>query len=214
MSKMIYIIPVLFWCGVFLMLKRNSWGLKERAEQYTGLMFTSFKSSGPASQLKQLKRFGKRERYLQELSESLSYIRNITLLGRGSSISAVLLLEELSEFCPALSSTYLDMAHSLAVNEKDKAAEALYLKLNDPYALDIGSFLAGWEDIPQEDLLSSIDAYASSLRMERTTRLKRRDEAISDLIYFPVILNCMTVLMNFIYVAYFLEQREALMMLF
>ncbi len=214
MVKTIYIMLALFWIGVFMISKRTPWGLKERAEHYMGRVTASFKSSGAALQLERLKHFGKRERCFQELSESLSYIRNITLLGRGGSISAILLLEELSEICPFLSSTYLDMAHSLAVNEKEKAAKTLWVKLNEPYALDIGIFLAGWEDIPQEDLLGSIEAYASSLRMERTTRLKRRDEVISDLVYFPVILNCMAVLLNFIYVVYFLEQREALMMLF
>ena len=37
---------------------------------------------------------------------------------------------------------------------------------------------------------------------------------VSDLVYFPVVVNAMAVLMNFIYVAYFLQQKEALNVLF
>jgi len=47
--------------------------------------------------------------------------------------------------------------------------------------------------------------------MRRQTRQKKRDEMISDLIYFPVIMNVMLILINFIYVAYFIDQRDALL---
>ena len=49
---------------------------------------------------------------------------------------------------------------------------------------------------------------------DRLTKQKRRDEMVSDLVYFPVVVNAMAVLMNFIYVAYFLQQKEALNVLF
>ena len=52
------------------------------------------------------------------------------------------------------------------------------------------------------------------MREDRLTKQKRRDEMVSDLVYFPVVVNAMAVLMNFIYVAYFLQQKEALNVLF
>lgn len=129
-------------------------------------------------------------------------------------MSTQLLLEELSDICPGLKPYYLDMAHSLQVYDKNRAENILYDAIGVSYARDIGSFLAGWEDIPPEDLMSTIDTYRAALREERLTKQKRRDELISDLVYFPVVVNSMAILMNFIYIAYFIQQRDALSILF
>jgi uncharacterized protein YneF (UPF0154 family) len=42
---------------------------------------------------------------------------------------------------------------------------------------------------------------------------KRRDETVSDLIYLPVVINVMLVFINFIYVGYFIDQKEMLTIL-
>ena len=68
--------------------------------------------------------------------------------------------------------------------------------------------------MPPGDLLNTVEVYRSALREDRLTRQKRRDEMVSDLVYFPVVVNAMAVLMNFIYVAYFIQQRDALNVLF
>ena len=144
----------------------------------------------------------------------MSYIRNLVILGRGESMSGELLMEELSDVTKQLSPVFLDMARSLHVNDKERASLALYKAMGDSTSRDVGAFLARWEDIPPKELASSVEAYRSALREKRETALRRRDEVISDLVYFPVIANSMAVLLNFIYVAYFLEQKEALSILF
>lgn len=204
----------MFWMGALLLINREKWDLKKRSEYYLGKISASAKLSEPYKVWKRILASRKKDKMLAELAQSLAYIKNITVLGRGRSISAVLLLEELADMFPSLSKVYINMARYLSVNEKDNAKEALYIEMGVSYAKDIGSFLAGWEDIPQDELLSSIDAYSRALRDERATRIKKRDELISDLVYFPVVINCMAVLLNFIYVAYFIEQKEALMGLF
>jgi len=203
-----------FWVGALLLINHEKWDLKKRSEFYLGKISASAKLSEPYKAWKKFLASKKKDKMLAELAQSLAYIKNITVLGRGRSISAVMLLEELSDMFPSLSKVYINMARYLSVNEKDNAKEALYIEMGVSYARDIGSFLAGWEDIPQDELLSSIDAYSRALRDERATRIKKRDELISDLVYFPVVINCMAVLLNFIYVAYFIEQKEALMGLF
>ena len=50
--------------------------------------------------------------------------------------------------------------------------------------------------------------------MERITRIRKRDELMSDIIYFPVVIDCMVVLLNFLYVAYFLQQKELMELFF
>ena len=129
-------------------------------------------------------------------------------------MSAQLLLEELSELSKDLGPVFLSMARCVQLFDKETAAQQLYDALPFSYAKDIGEFLAGWEDVPPSDLLNTVEVYRSALREDRLTRQKRRDEMISDLVYFPVVVNAMAVLLNFIYVAYFIQQRDALSILF
>ena len=76
--------------------------------------------------------------------------------------------------------------------------------------IGIGEILTGWDELPPSEVTKTVDAYISMLREERKTARKKKDELISDLVYFPVVLNCMMVLLNFVNVAFFIEQREAL----
>ena len=76
------------------------------------------------------------------------------------------------------------------------------------------AILAAWEDVCPGDLANTIDIYRSALTGARYTRLRRRDEIISDIVYIPVVINCAAVLLNFLYIAYFLEQKELLSLFF
>ncbi|MBQ4409686.1 MAG: hypothetical protein II831_03075 [Firmicutes bacterium] len=217
--KILALVPfaflILLWTGVGL-LNGGSAGrsLKLEAQRYRSRSGELARKSAPYKKLKQFALSRKREAMQRDLAESLSYIKNLVVIGRGENMSAQLLLEELSELSKDLGPVFLSMARCVQLFDKQTAAQQLYDALPFSYAKDIGEFLAGWEDVPPTDLLNTVEVYRSALREDRLTKQKRRDEMVSDLVYFPVVVNAMAVLMNFIYVAYFLQQREALSVLF
>ena len=206
---------ILLWTGIGL-LKGGSAGrsLKLEAQRYRSRSGELARKSAPYKKLQQLALSRKREAMQRDLAESLSYIKNLVVIGRGGNMSAQLLLEELSELSRDLGPVFLSMARCVQLFDQETAAQQLYDALPFSYAKDIGEFLAGWEDVPPSDLLNTVEVYRSALREDRLTRQKRRDEMISDLVYFPVVVNAMAVLLNFIYVAYFIQQRDALSILF
>ncbi|MBQ3661336.1 MAG: hypothetical protein IJQ41_05195 [Firmicutes bacterium] len=217
--KILALVPfaflILLWTGVGL-LNGGSAGrsVKLEAQRYRSRSGELARKSAPYKKLKQFALSRKREAMQRDLAESLSYIKNLVVIGRGENMSAQLLLEELSELSKDLGPVFLSMARCVQLFDKQTAAQQLYDALPFSYAKDIGEFLAGWEDVPPADLLNTVEVYRSALREDRLTKQKRRDEMVSDLVYFPVVVNAMAVLMNFIYVAYFLQQREALSVLF
>ena len=206
---------ILLWTGVGL-LNGGSAGrsLKLEAQRYRSRSGELARKSAQYKKLQQFALSRKREAMQRDLAESLSYIKNLVVIGRGENMSAQLLLEELSELSKDLGPVFLSMARCVQLFDKQTAAQQLYDALPFSYAKDIGEFLAGWEDVPPADLLNTVEVYRSALREDRLTKQKRRDEMVSDLVYFPVVVNAMAVLMNFIYVAYFLQQKEALNVLF
>ena len=144
----------------------------------------------------------------KELLQALSYIRNTVIHGRGKNISAEYLMEELSTSCTVLKPAFQDMSHYLHLWDKDKAALVLYTYMHTGFSKDLGRFLAGWEDIPPGELLGTLDIYMESLRDEYRGKKQKREEVLSDMIYLPVVLNAMLVLLDFLYVAFILEQQS------
>ncbi len=224
-------ILLLFWSGMLLlwtgtgpdasrrmiasgMLKAFIRSGEGRFRRYLGEGSSRFKNTPVWRKILRFRGARNRDRSVRALSESLAYIRNIAILGRADMLSAETVLTELCEFSPRLRNVFSDMLSALRMGDKARAAEALYTATGEPCAKDIGSFLAGWDDIPPRELLQSIELYRNTLLEARYTRIKRRDELISDLVYFPVVLNCMVVLLNFLYVAYFLQQKEILSLFF
>ncbi|MCF0150506.1 MAG: hypothetical protein HUJ80_03755 [Firmicutes bacterium] len=210
MNGISFLLMLLFWAGVWLLLCKRPMELKERAQLQLSGYRRLQKKRGAAGLFAELRKRLLQEKMEKELAESLAYIKNLVVLGRGRSISAELLLTELADATSVLSSIYLNMASWLSLNEKEAAAKCFSDSFDTGYAVEIGRFLAGWEDICPQELLPAVELYQSALREERQTRQSQKDEMISDLIYFPVVMNCMAVLLNFIYVVYFLSQKEAL----
>ena len=206
---------IVLWLGVALMTGVPAGrSLKLEAQKYREKTQTLARRSTPYRKVQKLAAGRRQEAMQRDLAESLSYIKNLVVIGRAETMSAQLLLEELSELSKDLGTVFLSMARCIQLFDKETAAQQLFEALPFSYAKDIGEFLAGWEDVPPADLLSTVEVYRSALREERVTRQKRRDEMISDLVYFPVVVNAMAVLLNFIYVAYFIQQRDALSVLF
>ena len=203
-----------FWAGALLLffaLRKPRFGLKERAQ---GIYRAARRKLAASAGSSGLERYARRERMERDLAEALAYLKNIVILGRGSRMSAELMLEELASLGGSLSQVFENMAHSLHVNDKEAAAQALPAVFADGRAADVGRFLAGWEDVPPAELSDTVEIYRAALREEQATRRERQDELISDLIYFPVVMDCMLVLLNFIFVAFFINQREALQLLY
>ena len=149
-----------------------------------------------------------------EVAEAIAYLKNAVAMGRGESMSADLILTELSELDGSLSPVYMKMLHYLRLNEKEKVIEIYDEACGSELGRDFARLLLQWEELAPAMLVETLTSYQKTLREVRITKQKRRDEMVSDMVYLPVISNVMLVLINFIYVAYFIDQREMLLNMF
>jgi len=212
MTMFTYICLFVFWAGAALLMPTFRYDIKARIKG----IFEKQRSKGVLEIIKTfLRKCRSRfysERILKECIEILGYIKNISILGRLSDISADVLFSELSENSDLLRPVFEEMARYLSVN--DKASAKNYFRDTTDLPFAIGELLSEWDDIAPSEIVNSIDAYRSVLSEELKTVQKKRDELISDLIFFPVVFNCLLVLMNFVYIAYFLPQKEMLTIIF
>ena len=175
-------------------LKKGALSVKEKAL-----------ASKPAKQIKA-------GRVQQEICDGLSVLRN--LISAGGGITGDMVLVKLAARGGALEPVYLRMLAMQRLGRTEEAADCMKDYSDMPLALEYASILARWDMTDHDALRETVITFQRSIRQSRETASKRRDEIVSDLIYVPAILNVMLIFINFIYVGYFLEQREMLMEIF
>ena len=205
----------MFWTGMWIIAdSAEAAGFVLRGRRLVSKSAEKLKTVPLSRQVRAFLRSRKKDALTADMLECLAYIRNIAILGRKGSISIESLLTELADFSPGLSRAFAEMAQCIRVGDSERASGCLYKAIGENWAKDIGVLLCGWESMPPQELLQSIEIYKSTVSEMRYTKIRRRDELISDLVYFPVVLNCVVVLLNFLYVAYFLQQKEILSLFF
>jgi hypothetical protein len=154
------------------------------------------------------------ERADREIYEAISAARNIIAASGGAHIPADALFEQFIRAGGELAPAWRAALALLRVNRKDEMARRFADEVGTDMAGDFIRIIARWDDVSPDKLSSTLLSYQRALKEARTTALKRRNEVYSDLIYFPAVLNMIVVLMNFIFVSYYIEQRDLFEKLF
>ncbi|MDR2487232.1 MAG: hypothetical protein LBD12_04635 [Clostridiales Family XIII bacterium] len=165
-----------------------------------------------------LMRKRRQERMDRELFDAISQIRNITAARAGADgggqVSADMLLEQLADTDGLLAPAFRKALAYLRVNRREEMALAFAEEVGTETAQDFIRILIRWDEIHPEKLSSTLQSYQRAIKEMRTTRLKRSSETLSDLVFFPIVLNVLIVLINFLFVGYFIEQRALIQQLF
>lgn len=212
--------------GVHLTKQNNvwSWSLKRRAYLRNGITESILRYRSWETVLQNRKKgspfeiafrviISYRERKMdREIFESITFLRNMASIEKRKSSSTDYIIEQLSEHNGLLQPIYIKMLNLLRVNKQKEAAVLFAQKTGTTAGRDFAGLLIQWDRLEPEELLETLLSYEKSMKAVRLTEQKRRDEIISDLIYFPVVVNILVIFINFIYVAYFLDQKEMLQM--
>jgi hypothetical protein len=157
---------------------------------------------------------GRKERIDREIFDAIGAVRNIIAASGGAHIPADALFEQLARNGGELAPLFRRALPLLRVNRKEEMARRFAGEAGTAMSGDFIRLLTRWDDVSPEKLSSTLFSYQSAIKESRTTALKRRNEVYSDLMYFPAVLNVLVVLMNFIFVAYYIEQRDLFEQLF
>lgn len=189
---------------------------KERAFLSSGLRSakTSWVDRTPLRSLKVALQKNMQRKMDMEIYEAISFLRNVAVLGTEQAGQADSIIERLAQRRGLLSEVYWKMLQFLRVNQKEEAVSFFSQTVDTPIGKDFGRLLIQWDEIHPKELSETLLSHQKSMKEIRITEQKRRDAMISDLIYLPVIVNAMLIFVNFIYVAYFLDQKEMLSILF
>jgi hypothetical protein len=161
-----------------------------------------------------LRERAQRDRKEREIYEAISFLRNVCAVGMGRRMSADLALQRLSENGGALRPVYARALSLLRMNRRKEAERCFEDAVGGGLGRDFIRVVMQWDEIDPDELVASLLSYQKSIKETRITAQKKKDELVSDLIYLPVVANILIVFLNFIFVAYFVEQKDMLAGLF
>ena len=162
-----------------------------------------------------LRKAKRRELVHKEIYSALSVLRNYASAEDGSAgVTSDYILEQFAGTDGTLKDAYAGTLRLLRTGRRSEAADYFTAAADIELARDFVLLVLDWDAAPSNKLKQAVNAFQNALRETRTTELLRKTETMSDLVYLPVIVGVLIVFVNFIYVAYFAEQRELLAELF
>ena len=156
----------------------------------------------------------KEEKIDKEIYESISFLRNLIALGNGRRAGSDYIIEQLSRREGTLQTVYVRMLRFLRLGKLEEAIKAFSTEAVTPIGNEFGSLLLKWDSLDPVELTEILISYQKNIKEVKSTSQRKQDEMVSELIYFPVVLNIFIIFINFIVVGYFMEQRHMLSMLF
>ncbi len=148
-----------------------------------------------------------------EIFNGLGYLRNRIMSSDVSKINTDNMIEELLINADVLRPAYLNMLSFVRVDDRKRAAEVFNEMAHSDNSREYARILIQLDEMAPEEMYDSLRAFQKTIGESKVTRLKKRDEAVSDLLYLPVVLNLVIIFFNFIYIAYFIQQKDMLKML-
>lgn len=202
--------------GLYLVLKDEGWAGEclRRGQREICNTFERNKKKG-SLYLKGLPLYRSREieKIDREIYESLSYLRNIIMIHRGR-INSDAVITGLAEREGPLKGVYARMLSLMRTGRSQEAEKLLAEACATETGREFAGILMSWEKMKPEQLTEIIISYQRNIKETCITRQRKKDEIISDFIYFPVVTNVFLIFINFIYVSYFMEQKEMFQMFF
>ena len=153
------------------------------------------------------------ERIDKAIYEDLSYLRNLIIAHKGM-VSSDKIITSLAERDGVLKKSYIKMLSLLRLGRVREAEKILQMGTATSAGKEFASLLITWEEIPPEQLEEIIVSYRRSIKETNLTKQKKREEILSDLIYFPATLNVFLIFINFVYISYFMQQKQMFEMIF
>ena len=219
MSIIIFVIIAIFFAsGIFNLMGMPSWTYRLQAYRTfvpTRVRDALLKASTEAGKTVRKFRTAKRQESVQkELYSALSILRNYASETDAICITTDYLFEQFSQTDGTLKEAYAGALRLLRAGRRHEAADFFTNVAGIELARDFILLVLDWDAVPPSKLKQAVSAFQNALKETRTTELMRKTETMSDLVYLPVILGVLVVFVNFVYVAYFAEQRTLLAELF
>ncbi len=150
----------------------------------------------------------------EEILSGLAIMRNLIISSDEITMTTDSVLGKLAQNSRHFEEYYQRMLVLIRSGKTEKARAVFSGTFKTSLCEEYMNLIFACDEMEARLLMEILLSMQKSLREKGNTLGRKRDEIISDLLYVPAVFNVMLVFVNFIYVAYFLEQKEILSKLF
>ena len=144
----------------------------------------------------------------KELYQGVIFLQNYAILQQNAPKGAIYTTEQLMNYMDKLKAPLELLVHYMRMNRGREGIQIFVSRVNSKYAEGFAKILVSLDEMKLDDVRETLEMFRQNIREENITMEKRRIESLSDLVYIPVICNVMLVFINFIYIAYYAQQKE------
>jgi hypothetical protein len=120
------------------------------------------------------------------------------------------MLEEMIYDSDILKYPYSRMLSLIRTGQSMHAAEEFSNLTGDKEAKEYANMIVMLDTLDPNDIYEGLVSFQRGLNEEKITQIRKQDEAVSDILYLPVVINLLLIFFNFLYVSYFMQQKEML----
>lgn len=155
-----------------------------------------------------------RDKKDDEMMECLSIFKNFIVQTRENPLGADYIIEYLASNTSYIKPSFYQMLGKIRVGKKEAAEAAFAEEIGSELAKEFAHLLVQLDDMNPAELEEAVISRQKYISEVRNTKNLRRAQLLSDLVYLPVVVTVMMILMNFMLIAYYLEQREQMALFF
>lgn len=144
----------------------------------------------------------------KEIYQGVIFLQNYAILQQNAPKGAIYTAEQLMIYMDKLRAPMEILVHYMRMNRGKEGIQAFSNKVDSKYAEGFAKILVSLDEMRLSDVKETLEMFRQNIREERLTQEKHRIASLSDLVYVPVIFNVMLVFINFIYIAYYAQQKE------
>jgi len=140
----------------------------------------------------------------------MSILKNLVVQQRDNPLGADYIIKYVGDNAKLTQNAYWLMLNKLRLNKTKEAEEAFIECIGTDLAKEMANLLVDLDRLNPADLEESILSRQNYIREVKKTKLIRRGQLSSDIAYIPVVISLIWVFMNFVVIAFYLQEKTKL----
>ncbi len=144
----------------------------------------------------------------KELFETMTQLKNLCIAQASAPMSGDYLIEQLLKFSNLTKPAYTKLLSLWRLGCAEEGCEVFATLLNTKMSNELSSIFIKLEKINPVELASQLELFQNHVREERMTSFQKKQEALSYVLYSPVIASAFMIMLNFMIIVIWMDTMD------
>ncbi len=146
-----------------------------------------------------------------ELFRTITQLKNLAIAQQDSPMGSDFIISQLMKFTVVTKPIFAQFLSLWRVGKEDEAYEYFVAESNTSLGKSFAGILIKLDSLNPIEMVQQLVLYQTHIREERATKIQKKQEAISNMIFIPILIVPLVILANFVYIVYALDTIKLLL---